>query len=61
MKAMTDFKCKTCGTPLDEIPFYPCEEHILYDRRQPDLTSEEEEQALDFKLLAVLHERTGDD
>ena len=34
-------RCKTCGTPLDEIPFNDCEEHARYEAAQPVLTDEE--------------------
>lgn len=36
-------RCKTCGVPLDEIPFDDCEEHKAYEASQPliELTFEE--------------------
>ncbi len=28
-------RCKTCGVPLDEIPFAECEEHAEHELRSP--------------------------
>lgn len=54
-------KCKTCGTPLDEVPFYPCDEHKIHSIKQPSLSQEEEDNYMEQELLIILYERTGDD
>ncbi len=53
-------RCKTCGTPLDEVPFGQCPEHRAYLDGIPD-DGETAILDMDNELLAVLYERTGDD
>ena len=56
-----DNKCNLCGTPLDEVPFEPCEEHRAYSDSRPPLTERELDEVLDQERLQILYERTGDD
>jgi hypothetical protein len=36
-------KCKTCGTPLDQIPFEPCPEHAIHEKLASALSNVLEE------------------
>lgn len=54
-------RCKTCGVPLDEIPFEECKEHRDYLNSLPEPTEEEIEVYLDHEAARLMYERTGDD
>lgn len=31
-----EHKCKSCGTPMDEVPFDQCIEHEEWDKNNPE-------------------------
>lgn len=54
-------RCKTCGTPLDEVPFDDCPEHKAYMESLPAIDPDEWDHAMENELLEIIYGRTGDD
>jgi len=49
-------RCKTCGTPLGEVPFGPCAEHTAYEASLPPVELSIDE-VLELALREALESR----